>query len=132
MRVAAWAALALFVLGAGLVADAVLRGDAHVEIVLIFPVFSGSSAEFLGGVLAVVLGIVSLAFSGSVAAPAEGPPSGSAISEADGVGGLVLVGPVPIFFGRWSEASRRARWAAAAVGAVVLAVFAIGVYLALR
>ena len=48
--------------GVALIADTVLRGGATVSLVLIIPVVSGGSAEFLLGVVALVAGFLLLPF----------------------------------------------------------------------
>lgn len=126
MRPAGFGALAALVAGAGLVVDAVLHGRASLALVVIVPVFSGSSVEFLVGVLLLVVGFFLLplawfepsegeAFSLPREAPQPPPPSSGAAG-----GGLVLVGPVPIFFGAWKNVSRRVRLFAALSGAALL------------
>jgi len=127
-------------LGAGvaLIADAVIAGGATVAIVVIVPVLSGSSAEFLLGVVLLVGAFFSLPFvlaterpeassmPTSAPTPESAPPGGST------GGGLVLVGPVPIFFGSWRNVSARTRLWVALVGAVVLALFLVGAFFAFR
>ena len=117
-----WAGPGLIVLGLVLVGAAVATGAAQFVLFVVFPVFvGGASALFLGGVLALFLGIflLPLAFaSGSIeveglAAPiAEGPATGS--------GGLILIGPVPIFLGAWKHPGRRTYWLVVAAGAALL------------
>jgi uncharacterized membrane protein len=131
--------VALLVAGVALVADAVLRGGATVSLVVVVPVVSGDSAEFLLGIVALVAGFLSLPFLlGEAVDPGEPtlasePPSAAPVpSEGPTTGGLVLVGPVPIFFGSWRNVSTRTRWAVALVGALVLVLFLVGVWLALR
>ena len=122
MRAAPFLAAGALVAGVALLADAVARGDASLALVVVFPVLTGSSAEFLGGTILLVAGIFALPF--ALAGPFEhvalepadvpenAPKSGTS-------GGLLLVGPVPIFFGSWRGVSRRTRWVVALVGAAV-------------
>jgi uncharacterized membrane protein len=116
----------LLLAGAALVAHAVLSGNAHLYLLLVVPVVSGSSAEFFLGVLLLALGILLLPWSllgtteeGPISsrspAPAEGNPSGSS-------GGVILVGPIPFFFGSWRSPSRARYLLAVGAGVVLLLV----------
>jgi uncharacterized membrane protein len=113
------------------VADAVVRGGAVLALVVIVPVVTGGSAEFLTGVALLLIAFFTLpwllwegpASRPSVATlPKEGtdhaPPGASG-------GGLVLIGPVPIFFGAWKGVSARMRWWVAIAGAVAVVAFAV-------
>ena len=108
--VRAWqrfAALAVLLAGIALIVAAVLQGAARASIVVIFPVLTGSSFGFLLGTLLVFAGVLGLflgaAEDGSASAdPRAGDPGG-------GAGGVVLIGPFPIFFGSWSGPGRRPR-----------------------
>ena len=126
MKASLIAAAALWVAGIALVVISVLRGGATVSLVLIVPVVSGSSLDFLLGVGFVIAGFVALflaAFGNglelerSPTAEARGSPTGSS-----GAGGVVLIGPIPIVFGSWRGISRRSRWWLALVGAVLVIV----------
>lgn len=123
MRTAAVVTLLVMAAGVALVAEAVARGAAEVSLVLIVPVVGGSSGEFLLGVVLLVAGIFALPWSLTGPLP-EAPPTAPGREARSGapasVGGLVLLGPVPIFFGSWGSASRRARWAVALLGAAVV------------
>lgn len=105
--------------GAGLLADAVVTGGARVSLFLVFPVVSGGSAEFLLGLVAFVLGLFTLPLALATSETLvgddarEGPGGGLR-------GGVVLVGPVPIFFGDWRAAGRRDYFVWAVVGSLVL------------
>jgi uncharacterized protein (TIGR00304 family) len=120
------AAAALWVAAAALIVHSVLDGGATVTLVIIVPVVSGSSAEFLVGVALLIAGFVLLwfSFAYTYAEPETppAPPSGTGSSVPGGAGGVVLIGPVPIVFGSWRGISRRARWLLALVGALVLIV----------
>lgn len=127
--------LALVVAGAALIADAVARGEATVVWVVVVPVVGGASLEFLAGTLLAVAGIVTVPFAAFGSAEWErslpsGTPPGDA-APSSGAGGLVLIGPIPIFFGSWRSVSRRTRTVVAVVGAVLLlvvvAAFVLGV-----
>ncbi len=125
--------------GVALVAYSVLVSAASVSLVVFVPVLSGRSTLFLGGVVLLVVGFVALplAFTGPArpGSPPPAPPVGSPLADigADtaGVGGLLLIGPVPIFFGSWSRVSGRARWAAVVLGLSLLAGLLV-VYLVVR
>ncbi len=102
-----WVPVALFVAGACLIGEAVATGEAEVSLVVIFPVFTGSSAVFLLGtvliLLSFIIGFMMLAISSS---EAESTRTKTLITEAKGepdrkaqYGGLVLIGPLPIAFG---------------------------------
>ena len=130
MRFAALGAFAALVAGGVLVGDAVLHGRASLSLVIIVPVFSGSSVEFLLGVVLLLLGIflLPLAF---VEPLDEAPPARSSSPGATS-GGLVLVGPLPFFFGAWKNVSPRVRILAAIIGAVLLVVLVAAVLVAVR
>jgi uncharacterized membrane protein len=138
MRLLGLGALAAFVAGAALVADAVLHGRASLSLVVIVPVFSGSSAEFLLGVVLLVVGFLLLPLSlwePSVSEPLLPPAAGPSVpppSAGAAGGGVVLIGPVPIFFGAWKNVSRRVRLLAAVAGAVLLAILVVGFLVAVR
>jgi uncharacterized membrane protein len=59
--------------------------------------------------------------------PTELPASADA-----GAGGVVLIGPVPIFFGSWRGANRRTKWLVAAIGGAVLILFVVAWVFAVR
>jgi uncharacterized membrane protein len=137
MRAVRWVPLVLLALGTGLVADAVVAGRASLVLVLIVPVVSGASAEFLLGVVVLLLGFLTLplAFMVPLGGPASNTPprvGRPALPDeiSSGVSGLILLGPVPIFFGGWKSVPRWARVLAAAVGALV--VVAVVVLLVVR
>jgi len=137
MRRSGWILVVLLAAGVALVVDAVVRGAASVALVAIIPVVSGTSAEFLLGVVLLLVGFLTLplAFFSFESAPLALASTGRpAHSEAptEEVGGLLLVGPVPIFFGSWSSVSMRTKVAVAVVGAVVLVVLVVAFVLALR
>jgi uncharacterized membrane protein len=118
------------VIGAALLADALATGGARLYLLLIFPVVTGTTLVFGLSVLFLVLGFLLVPFafvtgampellSPPLTSPSPPPPSGSEDS-----GGLILIGPVPIFFGGWRRNPPISyRWAVL-VG-VVLAVVAV-------
>ncbi|MGD0249732.1 MAG: DUF131 domain-containing protein [Thermoplasmata archaeon] len=139
MRVLGWGGVALLAAGVALIVDAVVRGGASVSLVVIIPVVSGGSAEFLLGVVALVAGflLVPLLAWGDTgieepeaSEPLTSPAAPSSASAT--TGGLVLVGPVPIFFGSWRNVSTRTRLWVAIAGALVLVLFVVGFLVATR
>ncbi len=135
MRASQVLPLVLLVGGVGVIADAVARGGASVALVVVLPVIFGASAEFFLGVVLLFCGLVTLplAFGYTLLAEGvdEGPRPAALPAAPPEAGGLLLVGPVPIFFGRWGRVSRRARVLAAAAGTALLLV-AVAIFLGLR
>lgn len=127
--------IALFIGGMALIGASVASGEADISLVVIFPVFSGTGGVFLLGVSLVVLslliGFVFMAMGqmeamefqrqagGDVARPGNYPKSETK------VGGVVLIGPVPIAFG----SSMKVAIVMMVVG-IVLAIVALAVILA--
>ncbi|HKN07457.1 MAG TPA: DUF131 domain-containing protein [Thermoplasmata archaeon] len=126
MRLRLLGAIAILAVGVALIVVSVFEGRASVSLLVIFPVISGSSLTFLLGVVFLIVGFFSLPFAlsdGWESAPPSSsnrtaPPS----NVGSGVGGFVLIGPVPFVFGSWKGISRRARWALALSGAVLFLV----------
>ncbi len=118
MRVAVLAALGVLAAGVALVVDSAARGEATVSLVLIFPVLSGDSPEFVAGVGLVVAGLFATPLAWAYSEVDDESPDRRrpAAGPGEGFGGVVLVGPVPIVFGGWRGLSRRARWGLAPVG----------------
>jgi uncharacterized membrane protein len=132
-----WVPVVLLAAGAIFVADAVLRGTASVTLFAIIPVVSGNSVEFLGGVVLLLVGFLAVPLAFLSWDPPEGaaPLAGARphdVAPPEEMGGLLLLGPVPIFFGRWKDVSRGTKVAAALVGAVLLVVLALELFFALR
>jgi uncharacterized membrane protein len=127
-----WTALrilppALLAVGIALIALALEQGGAHLLLFLIFPVISGSSPEFVAGVIALVVGVFALPLSWSLARDerstvAASPPAEAPKAVREGGGGLLLLGPVPIFFGGWKTRPPVPYWAAALLGVLLLVV----------
>ena len=127
--------IVLFIGGMGLIGASVASGEADISLVIIFPVFSGTGGLFLLGVSLVVLSLLmGFAFmamgqmemagfqretDGAVAGP--GGPHRSKTK----VGGVVLIGPVPIAFG----SSMKMAITMMVIG-VVLAIVALAIILA--
>jgi uncharacterized membrane protein len=122
MRPAAIAAPILLAGGAVLIVLGALSGGAHAALVVIVPVVYGSAPLFVLGVLLLVAGILALPFA---VAPPEATGVASRASGTATSGGVILVGPVPIFWGSASGASRAVRVAAALTGTAVLVVAVI-------
>ena len=125
--------LVVLLVGVALVVDAVRRGEASVVLVVVVPVVYGASAELAAGIVFLLAAIflVSLgrAQRAGPADPADGTATGADRSSG-AMGGVLLLGPVPIFFGSARRVSRRtyllAVLAGAALFAAALAVVAFG------
>jgi uncharacterized membrane protein len=124
----------LIAAGAAGIALAVLGGGATFALVVIVPVFFGSSPLFAFGVLLLIVGVFLLPLTFSSAERTRpvrhGPsptPAGNALTDGATGGGVILVGPVPLLFGSWRAAPRWAYWGAALVGGVLLAAFLLWV-----
>lgn len=135
MRASRVIPVALILAGVGVIADSVARGGASVALVVVLPVIFGASAEFFLGVVLLFCGFVTLPFAlGYTFSPEEadeGSPHAHVEVPPQEVGGLLLIGPIPIFFGRWSHVARRTRILAAVAGAALLVV-AVAIFLWLR
>jgi len=130
VRLSLAGAIATLVAGIGLIAFSVAEGQASLALLLIFPVLSGSSLPFLGGVVLLILGFITLpiglaeGWEEPSTSPGALSSSSQNHSEGGAGGGLVLIGPFPILFGSWRGVSRRTRRWLALFGAVsVIAVF---------
>jgi uncharacterized membrane protein len=129
MRAAAGLPIALLGAGAVLVGDAVARGGASVVLLVIVPVVFGASAEFLSGVVLLTAGLLTLPLLGGyevVPDPARAEGGRTAAPPAE-VGGVILLGPVPLFFGSWRGVAPRTRMALALVGLALLLVLVLAV-----
>jgi uncharacterized membrane protein len=129
MHRSGWVPVVLLVLGVALVADAVVRGTASLALVAIIPVISGSSAEFLVGVVLLLVGFLTIPFAfGPFLEPTTSAPlPGRTEAPSAEVGGLVLIGPVPLFFGSWKDVSRRTKVLVAVLGAALVVGFLVAV-----
>jgi uncharacterized protein (TIGR00304 family) len=125
-------ALASLVVGLALIGYAIRSGTADLVLLVIFPVVSGSSPAFLLGVLLTFVGIVGLMLSLSVGASfvldeepeaaGDAAPSAPNRSSSSAAGGVVLLGPVPIFFGAAKPVGRKYYLLAVAVALVLFVV----------
>lgn len=126
MRLRRLVAPGLLLAGATLVTVAVLRGSAQASIVVIFPLFTGSSLLFLTGVICLIVGFGTLPWSlweaGEIPAVESYEPEGAPDEGTGDVAGVIVLGPVPIFVGRRKNASNRVRWTVALVGLAILLV----------
>jgi uncharacterized membrane protein len=118
------------VIGALLLGEAFATGAARLYLLVIVPVVTGTTLIFGVSVAFLVLGFLFLPFVFAGAESAEpsvastGSPTLGAPPTEGGSGGLILVGPVPIFFGAWRRRpSISYRWAL--LLGVVLAVVAV-------
>jgi uncharacterized membrane protein len=123
-----WIAPAVLLGGVAFLAWSVSHGGASLYLVLVFPVLTGSSVSFLIGTILLILGVLllPLAFERTeleIRSPFETAPAGATASAPDGhsSGGLVLIGPFPLFFGAWRNPPRVVYWLAALVGAGLVA-----------
>jgi uncharacterized membrane protein len=125
VRLAALVPIALLVSGALLLILAVVEGGAQLAVVVVVPVFFGQSWVFAVAIVLLVAGFFTLplAFS-TYDAPDPSPEDGPA-STSGGSGGLVLIGPVPIFFGSWRGVSTRTRVVVAILGGALLVAFVL-------
>ncbi|MGI0132833.1 MAG: hypothetical protein ACREDK_07075, partial [Thermoplasmata archaeon] len=106
-RVLALLPLLLLVVGAALVVRAIVAGTASFFLVVIIPVVAGGSLEFVVGVILLLAGLFTLPLAWSSGGDEDAPEAGSSGAPRSGMrsGGLLLVGPFPIFFGGMRPAS---------------------------
>lgn len=128
--------LAALVAGAVLLGDAVLRGGASLAVYVVVPVVAGNSAEFFLGVLLLFVGFVTLPFAvgssfGASDEPSEAVHHGGE-APAGEIGGVILLGPLPLLFGSARRASPALRWSLAVIGGAVLVVLLVWLAVALR
>jgi len=131
MRTVARALGPVFLLiGAALLVESLSTGGARLYLLLIIPVVTGTTPLFGLSVVCLVVGVLflPLVFAGEESSESPPPPArspgASTGAETGGSGGLILVGPIPIFFGAWRRNPPISyRWAV--VLGVVLAVVAV-------
>lgn len=108
MKTKMWLPLLMFLAGCIFIAYSVATGEAEVSLVIVFPVFSGSGAVFLLGIVMIIasffvgFGLLATAPSGqsdeSVPPPTKLQPLEQP-KRRTRYGGVVLIGPIPIAFG---------------------------------
>ncbi len=112
--------MVLVLLGAALVILAVLLGQMNVGFVLfVIPVVYGSSILGLLGAGLIVLGVFVFFWAGVSSAPrgeGEVENAGGQPTAKREIGGVVLIGPIPIVFG---SSNRAALYAMIAAGVLV-------------
>lgn len=100
--------VAMFLAGVACIVASVLSGEAEVSLVLVFPVFSGSSGLFLLGTALIVFSFITgflFLMRGQLELAGAGLYAGGQDRAVETerprtkYGGVVLVGPVPIAFG---------------------------------
>jgi uncharacterized protein (TIGR00304 family) len=98
----------MFLAGCLFIGYAVATGEAEVSLVIIFPVFSGSGALFLLGIVLIIasffVGFALLAMGPTGRFPEDVPPPAhlrplEERRRTTKYGGVVLIGPIPIAFG---------------------------------
>lgn len=102
----------------------VANGEADVSLVLIFPILSGSSVSFLLGTALIVIGLLAWFLTMWTAAPwmasdqVRERANCTDMVEGGGrrIGGVVLIGPIPIAFG----SSSKIAYAMLAVGVIIV------------
>jgi uncharacterized protein (TIGR00304 family) len=124
VRTRMWLPIALFLAGVFTIGYAVATGEAEVSLVIIFPVFSGSSGLFLLGILLLVasffVGFALLAFAQPSEQEAQGTnPVKEPSRTRSSYGGVVLIGPIPIAFG----SDKSVAMLMLAIGIILAAIF---------
>jgi uncharacterized membrane protein len=136
-----WAVLAvgigILLIGFAFVVLAVATHAAQVALLFILPVVTGSSSSFLIGVVLIFVALFVMAAGWLPRSyPVDHAPRTDPNRPAPGpgttraTGGMILVGPIPIFFGSWSPARRRTYYAVvglALTGFVLLWLFFLGI-----
>ncbi len=95
------------VTGLGLLGASLMTGGARLYLLFILPVVTGTSALFGLSVVLLVVGFLFLPFLFAGEEPSGPPSTPRAPATAGAVpgdppsGGLIFVGPIPIFFGAW-------------------------------
>lgn len=108
----------LLALGIGLVAISVLTGEARVALVVIIPVIYGGGVLLLGGILCVIAGLFLLFYSNNGAAAQDNGEADEERTEHERkIGGVLLIGPIPIIFG----SDKRTALIAAAIALIAMA-----------
>jgi uncharacterized membrane protein len=98
----------LLAAGVTLIVLAVLERTVEFSLVVVVPVFFSSSWELPVGVLLVMGGVFATFVAVAEAEPVD--PAGAGTPAEPSTGGVLVIGPVPIFLGSLRRLSRRARW----------------------
>jgi len=108
--------------GIALLALVVYEGAATVSIFVVVPVVTSSSPWLLLGALLLVSGLWTLPFAwwDDDREFDPEPPRPTRSTNQRAAGGLVLIGPVPIFLGGWRQPRATVYWLAVALGSVAL------------
>lgn len=141
MRPLRWLGPALFVAGVAALVVGFLRGEATLNLFVIFPVITATGAWSALGILLLIAGSFALfvTWASYTTEPGiiSGPPGDSASSPAPMAapaapsrrwGGVVFLGPIPIVFG---SDPKMAKWMIVA-GFVLLAALVVLTVIALR
>lgn len=122
MRSARLLPVGLLLLGVALIGYSLATGQATLGLLVVIPFVVGSSWTFAVGVLALAAGFFTLPFLfGADEAWDDRPSTGAGSS---GSGGVLLIGPIPIFFGAYRHPPGWVYFLAASVG-VLLVVLAV-------
>lgn len=126
---------ALLLVGVGLVVLSIVSGSARWYFFVFIPIVAGNSALLVLGAILIFLGIAFLptAFrrgdGEDIPGPRDPNSPGTTPSGSRSSGGLLLVGPVPIFWGDWKNAPRWAYVLPSVVGGlfvVLLVLYFLG------
>ena len=123
--------LLLLGLGVAAIAESIASGGATFWLIVVVPVVTGSSPFLLLGALLLISGVLLLPWGFST-----WPPVDSAANDRPGIqrdnpnagetsGGVVLIGPLPLFFGSWKNPSRGRYWLAVVFGAVLVLIVVV-------
>jgi uncharacterized membrane protein len=136
MRVLRAVGVALVLLGIGSISISLASGSSHLYLLLVIPVVTGSSAWFLGGTASLLIGLILFAVGYPADRSEGGGPDGGDEESPDrdragsSGGGVVLIGPIPIFFGGARQFADRYYWLALGAGAATFAAVLVVLYLA--
>jgi uncharacterized protein (TIGR00304 family) len=124
------AGLVAVLAGIALIVTSVATGGTRVYLVVVIPVLAGASVGFLVGVALLIAGFVGIAFGGAMrmatAPPDEERPESAPEAARARSGGVVLIGPIPIFYGDARQIGDRYYWLALGAGiALFTAVIAL-------
>jgi uncharacterized membrane protein len=125
---------AFLAVGVGLIGLALVRGEATVGVFVVLPFVAGSSVPLVLGVASLFAAFLTLplAVGTGPETRAPSPPGGGAERTGSSWGGVVVLGPVPLFFGRYRSVPKWVRYAAAGGGVALLVAFAVVVLAVVR